>query len=366
MSRIPSLNTRAALGEITHTFNTAREDVVKPSALTNRSNTARGLTSNLARRRAQKTILPSAQRRIDSELSLKNVDEAVTFIDDLNLANIPDIDSQDAHDPQVVFEYIDDIYKFLRKNELEKRFNHKYMKDQVDINERMRTILVDWLIDVHLKFKLLPETLFLTTNIIDRFLNHKQVARQKFQLVGVTAMLIASKYEEIYAPEVRDFVYITDRAYSKDEILKMERLILATLDFRLTVPTHYTFVKRFIKAAGVGSSSKVSSSTSKKMELLFCYILELAQPHTNYLKYLPSHIDAAALWLARKVLTGDSDWHQVLTKYTQYDDEQLMPCVRELAQLMRNASTAEQKAAYRKYSSARFGEVARLPVPSNL
>lgn len=83
----------------------------------------------------------------------------------------------------------------------------------------MRAILIDWLIEVHFKFKLLPETLFLTINLIDRYLERVIVNRTKLQLVGVTSMLIASKYEEIYAPEVRDFVYITDNAYTKEEIL---------------------------------------------------------------------------------------------------------------------------------------------------
>ena len=86
----------------------------------------------------------------------------------------------------------------------------------------MRAILVDWIIEVHLKFKLLPETLFITVSLIDRYLEQIQIKRTNLQLVGVTAMLIASKYEEIYAPEVRDFVYITDNAYTKDEILLME------------------------------------------------------------------------------------------------------------------------------------------------
>lgn len=87
-----------------------------------------------------------------------------------------------------------------------------YMKQQSDINEKMRGILVDWLIEVHLKFKLLPETLYLTVSTIDRYLSLADVHRSKLQLVGVTAMLIACKYEEIYPPEVRDFVYITDKA----------------------------------------------------------------------------------------------------------------------------------------------------------
>lgn len=93
----------------------------------------------------------------------------------------------------------------------------------------MRGILVDWIIEVHLKFKLLPETLFLTVSLIDRYLEHTQIMRTKLQLVAVSAMLITSKYEEIYAPEVRDFVFITDNAYTREEILQMEMSILTTL-----------------------------------------------------------------------------------------------------------------------------------------
>ena len=87
----------------------------------------------------------------------------------------------------------------------------------------MRSILIDWLVEVHLKFKLVPESLYLTVNLIDRYLEREQVHRSKLQLVGVTAMLIACKYEEIYPPIVKDFVYITDNAYTKEEILEQER-----------------------------------------------------------------------------------------------------------------------------------------------
>ena len=78
-----------------------------------------------------------------------------------------------------------------------------YMSMQTDINPKMREILIDWLVEVHLKFKLHQETLFLTVNIIDRFLSLRPIQRNKLQLVGCTAMLIAAKYEEIYAPEVQ-------------------------------------------------------------------------------------------------------------------------------------------------------------------
>lgn len=108
----------------------------------------------------------------------------------------------------------------------------------------MRAILIDWLVDVHLKFKLLPESLFLTINLIDRYLSRERVGKEKLQLVGVTCMLIASKYEEIYAPIVSDFVYITDNAYSKEEILRMERKIISTLNFDLQITSSLRFLER--------------------------------------------------------------------------------------------------------------------------
>ncbi len=130
-----------------------------------------------------------------------------------------DVDLEDVKDPQSASEYAQDCLKHMINTELKYQPTANCLINQKDITKRMRVILVDWLVEVHAKFKLLPETLFLTVNIIDRYCEVKQVQRGNYQLVGVTAMLIASKYEEIYAPEIRDFVYITDKAYTKEQIL---------------------------------------------------------------------------------------------------------------------------------------------------
>ncbi|CAL9161855.1 unnamed protein product, partial [Musa hybrid cultivar] len=134
------------------------------------------------------------------------------------------------------------------------------MSHQFDISEKMRAILIDWLIEVHYKFELMEETLFLTVNIIDRFLARQTVVRKKLQLVGVTAMLLACKYEEVSVPVVEDLVLISDRAYTRDEILDMERLILNTLQFNMSVPTPYVFMRRFLKAA----------DSDRKVKTFFC------------------------------------------------------------------------------------------------
>ena len=202
-----------------------------------------------------------------------------------------------------------------------------YMTAQDDINEKMRAILVDWLIEVHHKFKLLPETLFLTINLIDRYLEKQVIHRTKLQLVGVTAMLIASKYEEIYAPEVRDFVYITDKAYDKQEILKQEYELLSQLDFNVCTPSSFRFLERFSKVAGL----------DLKQFNLARYLIELPLIEYRMLKYTPSLLSSAALFLALKIIpkhreTEDFDangepirlrlpaWDEKMQLYTGYSE----------------------------------------------
>ncbi len=100
-----------------------------------------------------------------------------------------------------------------------------YMERQKELQWKMRGILVDWLVEVHTKFRLLPETLFLTVNIIDRFLSLRVCTLNKLQLVGITALFIASKYEEVMCPSIQNFVYMADGGYTDDEILKAEQYV---------------------------------------------------------------------------------------------------------------------------------------------
>lgn len=109
-----------------------------------------------------------------------------------------------------------------------------FMSMQIDIVPKFREILIDWLHQVQNKFRLQSETIYLTVNIIDRFLSHnKTLKRTKLQLLGCVAMLIASKYFEIYPPQVDDFVRVCDKAYTRDEVIAMETTVLTTLNFRL-------------------------------------------------------------------------------------------------------------------------------------
>lgn len=131
--------------------------------------------------------------------------------------------------------------------------NGFYMRKQKDINENVRAILIDWLISVHAKFKLLPETLYLTVNLIDRYFSMFNVAKSEVQLVGITGLLIATKYEEIYPPTVKDFIYLTDQTFTRAQLLQMEKNMLFSLQFDIQQTSPYRFLERFSKIAQADS-----------------------------------------------------------------------------------------------------------------
>ena len=174
------------------------------------------------------------------------------------------------------------------------------MARQSDVNPKMRAILVDWLIDVHYKYGLLSQTLHIAVLLIDHYLEKDlTIGRQRLQLVGVSAMLIASKYEEIYPPQAEDFAKITDNAFTRDEVVQMEAKILATIGYRVTFPTAFQFVKRFLKA---------SRSCDDRVEHFAHYAIDRSLQEYKLIKYLPSTIAASAVHIARSQMLDFPVW----------------------------------------------------------
>ena len=223
------------------------------------------------------------------------------------------------------------------------------MAQQRDINEKMRAILMDWLIDVHMRFKLLDETLFLAVNLIDRYLEKVQIVRQKLQLVGVTAMLIACKYEEIYAPEIKDFVYVTDNAYTRQEILETEGNMVSILEFKLTFTSTFRFLQRYVRVHEV----------DERAFFLAQYLIELGLGEYRMLKYSPSNIASSALYLACKILKKTA-WNERLVRATEYTEQQVRPCAKDLCVLLQSANKASLQAVKKKFAQAKYMEISKI------
>jgi len=273
-------------------------------------------------------------------------------VDDMAVDTNP---NNDAKDPQQCHHYARDIFVYLRELELEHRVSPHFMQSQKDINATMRSILIDWLVEVAEEYRLVPETLYLAVNYIDRFLSDVPVNRSKLQLVGVTCMLIASKYEEIHPPAVDEFVYISDNTYKREEILQMEGMILNRLKFDLSVATTRVFLNRFLKAAKVGECDQ---TTEKLCE----YLCELTLQEYAFLKYRPSEVAAAALHLALQTMRLPS-WSPFLEDVSGYATDQLQNCVAEMYVVFRKAESNTLQAVREKYAHAKFLCVSSLRPP---
>jgi hypothetical protein len=205
---------------------------------------------------------------------------------------VEDLDREDLDDPLMVAEYVVEIFDYLKKLEVATKPNADYMEHQEDLEWKMRGILVDWLIEVHTRFHLLPETLFLAVNIIDRFLSTKVVQLDRLQLVGVTAMFIASKYEEVLSPHVANFRHVADDGFTEEEILSAERYVLTALNYDLSYPNPMNFLRRISKA----DNYDIQTRTLGK------YLMEISLLDHRFMHYLPSHVAAASMFLARTIL----------------------------------------------------------------
>lgn len=224
------------------------------------------------------------------------------------------------------------------------------MKGQKDITENMRTILIDWLVDVHLKYNFLPETLFLTVNLMDRFLSKVAISRKLFQLVGITSLFIACKYEEIYTPDVKDFSQITEQSFSVKQILDMEGEILSVLQFDLTYSSPHRFLERY---AYLCNLDEKSMNIAK-------YLLEISLLHFKMVKYAPSLVACSAIYLTFKTTNVLFNWPPEILNGSNYKMEDITECSKDLLNIWMNMGRLNLNALKRKFSHTNFNEVAKM------
>lgn len=276
-------------------------------------------------------------------------------------------------------EYKDEILDYMRKMELENRPKANYMKKQQDINSSMRSILVDWLVEVSEEYKLNTETLYLAVNYTDRFLSQMSVLRGKLQLVGTASMYIASKYEEISPPDVSEFVYITDDTYTKKQVLRMEHLLLKVLDFRMNTPTINCFLLHYLRFLKLNPSNTSTTSnlaspmTNQQQELhtrienLARYLAELTLVDSDtFLGYLPSQIAVSAIYLS--LYTLNKPWTKQIADQLGYnfDLSELKSCISDMFKCMQQAAHHPQQAIQEKYKQAKYDYVSLIEAPRAL
>ncbi|XP_049625023.1 G2/mitotic-specific cyclin-B1 [Suncus etruscus] len=263
---------------------------------------------------------------------------------------VSDVDAEDGADPNLCSEYVKDIYAYLRHLEEEQAIKPKYLFGR-EVTGNMRAILIDWLVQVQMKFRLLQETMYMTVSIIDRFMQNNCVPKKMLQLVGVTAMFIASKYEEMYPPEIGDFTFVTDNTYSKHQIRQMEMKILTALNFGLGRPLPLHFLRRASKIGEVD----VEQHTLAK------YLMELTMLDYEMVHFPPSQIAAGAFCLALKIL-DNGEWTPTLQHYMSYTEESLLVVMQHLAKnlMVVNSGLTKHMTIKNKYATSKHAKISTL------
>ena len=250
-------------------------------------------------------------------------------------------------------EYLNEIYSNLLYDEHELKLKPKigYMNNQNDINEQMRAILIDWLIEVHYRFRLKSETLFQTVWIIDTYLSLRQITRAKLQLLGIASLLISCKSQEIYYPPIKEFIDITDGAYVKTELLEMENNVLKILNFNIVSPTSNDFYNIITKAFNF----------DKKQFYLGKYFLESALIDYQMIKYSSSVIAVSCAYIVMKFF-GINNYKILYSNDVVMEkcpQKIIKEAAREICYLVKNLSQSTLKAVKDKYSLSQFLNVAQ-------
>lgn len=261
---------------------------------------------------------------------------------------LPDI--YDRRNHLEVCDYVDDIYQYYWVMEGQNPLLKSYLETQKDITPQMRGILINWLIEVHQKFDLMEETLFLTVTLLDQYLSVELIKKNEMQLVGLTALLLASKYEDFWHPRVTDLISISAESYTRDQMLKMEKTILKKLKFRLNQPTPYVFMLRFLKAA----------QSDKKFERLAFYLIELCLVEHEALNYKSSMLCASAIYVARCTMQLTPRWTPLLTKHARYEESQIRGCAEMILKFHKAAKTSLLRVTCEKYSNGDLSRVANI------
>lgn len=292
------------------------------------------------------SIRPQQQTENDARLVLDDDQPMdITMSDDDGLPEgVEDIDNPTSRDAIFqVTDFIKDIYEYLRYLETVQSVQPNFLKNQKIYTSRIRGRLVNWCIQIHEQLKLLPETLYLSIAIMDRYFQAiGNIQQNQVQLVGVVALFVASKYEEIYPPDISDLIHLCTGSYHRRDIIKMEISILKTLQFDLGRPLPLSFLRRFSKVA----------HCDIKMHTMAKYLMELSLCEYECAHWKPSLLAATALYVTINLM-GDGQWTKSLIYYTAYTEQQLKTSASVLCKLIKKSSKSPQLYnCVKKYSTS--------------
>ena len=258
------------------------------------------------------------ENELNHKYSLFNFPE-IKFCQKSSKANLNNNQRKSA---QIPIEYFNEFLETYCREEktLEFKIKPNFMKNQKDINCRMRAIIVNWIIEVHDRFKLLPDTLFLSIIIFDRYMSIvNNIDKNRLQLMGVTSLLIACKYEEIFSPEVRDFICILDRQYEREDLMEEENNILKILKFEVMYPSALRYYEIL----------RIKFGIEEKYYKYGNFLLELCLLDCKFSKYMQAVIATTVCFIVLK-LFQEMSFEQFMNNNIKISEKEIMDCLTDI------------------------------------
>ena len=294
--------------------------------------------------------------KVNKENEIKKDKEKINYFDITKIEN----------NVQIPKEYINTIYYNLLNEEnigIYPQAKYNYMDDQSEINERMRGILIDWLIEVHFKFGFTDETLYMTVSIIDRYLSSNQITKKNLQLLGITSLFISCKHEEIDVPKINDFTYITNNAYDKNEVIQMEDDILKFLKFNLLYPSPIKFFEYL----------SLHFNFNKKMHMMGKYLMESFLLDIKNIKYKSSIIACACCYIVMKFFkisnykdSYDKKFYSLeINEKSKFNENDIKDCAKDICLLIDSIHKNKFFGCQKKFSDENHEKVSLLIMNNN-
>ena len=297
-----------------------------------------GSLNSIAKNKYQKEIIKNQIKQLEK---VKFFDSQEKEINNKHrLFNFKKIENK-TNNAQIPYEYFNDFLDtyVVEEDSLEYKIIPNFMDKQIEINGRMRAIIVNWIIEVHNRFKLLPDTLFLSIIIFDRYMSLvKNIKKDTLQLIGVTSLLIACKYEEIFSPEIRDFVCILDRTYEREDLMDQENEMMKKLKFEITFPTSLRYFEIL----------RVEFNIDEKYYDYGYYLLELTLLDCNFSKYNQSIIATTVCFMIKKIF--DNVNLNSFLKDTKISQDDVINCLVDICFLIENIEDSCYHAVTKKHS----------------
>ncbi|KAG8570344.1 hypothetical protein GDO81_011225 [Engystomops pustulosus] len=222
-----------------------------------------------------------------------------------------------------------DVWQKMLSKESKYIHSSRVLQNHSSLNPDMRSILLDWLIEVSEVYSLHRETFYLAQDFFDRFmLTQKAVSKSMLQLIGVTCLFIAAKLEEIYPPKLHEFAYVTDGACSEDDIIEMELIVLKALKWELSPVTAIAWLNLFLQVSSLKDSPKLLlPQYSQEQFIQMAQLLDLCILHLTALDFQYRILAAAALYHFTSM--------EVVTKATGLEWEKLSDCAQWMGHFFR-------------------------------